>query len=65
MGFWEAPMHWSEKFDWKETNVKHVWLRSDGKYHFSDECSQFDETPYDTEAECQSALTDYCKLLTN
>lgn len=54
--------YWAEAFQWKQV-TPYCWERSDGKFHFSDECSQFYPTPYDSLEACLEALDKYVEFL--
>jgi hypothetical protein len=57
-------INWAEAFDWGCTNENHIWeCVQTGMYHFSDEASLLDETPYRTITECLQALDNYVEQL--
>ncbi len=56
--------YWAEKLEWEPTNDKYIWLcLTNSRYHFSDECSQFDPTPYPSFMSCYEALKRYTDYL--
>jgi hypothetical protein len=60
----DNKLHWTQKVSWRSTEDTSIWACiTTGKFHFSDECGQLDETPYNTFIEALNAVKEYAKSL--